>query len=89
MPKGDRTRYLPGLASGFFTAFNRYKKSIALDIKTPGVREIADHPFCFPSSAFRDLLADAEADGRPFPLRDIKRKPRSKLCGRRCIASMV
>jgi crotonobetainyl-CoA:carnitine CoA-transferase CaiB-like acyl-CoA transferase len=32
--KGDRTRYLPGLAAGFFTAFNRNKKSVALDLKS-------------------------------------------------------
>ena len=32
LPRGDHTRYLPGLAAGFFTAFNRNKKSIALDI---------------------------------------------------------
>lgn len=41
-PKGDRTRYLPGLASGFFTAFNRSKKSIALDMKTPEGRAVVD-----------------------------------------------
>src|SRR5215470_7930298 len=33
LPRGDRTRYLPGLAAGFFTAFNRNKKSIALDTR--------------------------------------------------------
>jgi len=41
-PKGDRTRYLPGLASGFFTAFNRNKKSIALDMKSPDGRAVVD-----------------------------------------------
>ena len=35
LPRGDRTRYLPGLAAGFFTAFNRNKKSIAVDMKSP------------------------------------------------------
>ncbi|MDQ4059679.1 MAG: CoA transferase, partial [Pseudomonadota bacterium] len=34
LPRGDRTRYLPGLAAGFFTAFNRNKKSLALDMKS-------------------------------------------------------
>lgn len=34
LPRGDRTRYLPGLAAGFFTAFNRNKKSLALDLKS-------------------------------------------------------
>ncbi len=32
--RGDRTRHLPGIASGFFTAFNRNKKSVALDLKS-------------------------------------------------------
>jgi crotonobetainyl-CoA:carnitine CoA-transferase CaiB-like acyl-CoA transferase len=35
LPRGDRTRYLPGLAAGFFTAFNRNKKSVAVDMKSP------------------------------------------------------
>lgn len=34
LPRGDRTRYLPGLAAGFFAAFNRNKKSIAVDMKS-------------------------------------------------------
>jgi crotonobetainyl-CoA:carnitine CoA-transferase CaiB-like acyl-CoA transferase len=33
-PKGDPTRYLGGFAAGFFAAFNRNKKSLALDLKT-------------------------------------------------------
>ncbi len=35
MPRGDRTRHLSGLAAGFFAAFNRNKKSIAVDMKSP------------------------------------------------------
>ncbi len=31
---GDRTRHLPGLGSGFFTAYNRGKKSIAIDTRS-------------------------------------------------------
>lgn len=34
LPRGDRTRYLPGLAAGFFAAFNRNKKSVAVDMKS-------------------------------------------------------
>ncbi|MFZ5692332.1 MAG: CaiB/BaiF CoA transferase family protein, partial [Pseudomonadota bacterium] len=41
LPRGDRTRYLPGLAAGFFTAFNRGKKSIMLNMKSPHGIEIA------------------------------------------------
>lgn len=35
MPRGDRTRHLSGLAAGFFAAFNRNKKSIAVEMKSP------------------------------------------------------
>jgi len=34
-PKGDRTRFLKGVASGFFNTFARNKRSLALDIATP------------------------------------------------------
>jgi crotonobetainyl-CoA:carnitine CoA-transferase CaiB-like acyl-CoA transferase len=38
LPRGDRTRYLPGLAAGFFAAFNRNKKSVAVNMKSqPGL----------------------------------------------------
>ena len=40
LPRGDRTRYLPGLAAGFFTAFNRNKKSVAVDMKTEAGMEV-------------------------------------------------
>jgi crotonobetainyl-CoA:carnitine CoA-transferase CaiB-like acyl-CoA transferase len=32
-PQGDHTRGLPGFAAGFFAAFNRNKRSLALDLK--------------------------------------------------------
>jgi crotonobetainyl-CoA:carnitine CoA-transferase CaiB-like acyl-CoA transferase len=35
-PGGDRTRKLPGLGIGFFRSFNRNKKSVTLDIRSPG-----------------------------------------------------
>jgi crotonobetainyl-CoA:carnitine CoA-transferase CaiB-like acyl-CoA transferase len=35
-PGGDKTRSLPGLGIGFFRSFNRNKKSVVLDITTPG-----------------------------------------------------
>jgi crotonobetainyl-CoA:carnitine CoA-transferase CaiB-like acyl-CoA transferase len=33
--EGDNTRRLPGSGAGFFQAFNRNKRSLALDVKTP------------------------------------------------------
>lgn len=35
LPRGDRSRYLTGIASGFFTAFSRNKKSVAVDMRSP------------------------------------------------------
>jgi crotonobetainyl-CoA:carnitine CoA-transferase CaiB-like acyl-CoA transferase len=40
-PGGDKTRRLAGFASGFFTSFNRNRRSIALDLKSPKGLEIA------------------------------------------------
>ncbi len=34
-PGGDKTRSLPGLGIGFFRSFNRNKKSVVLDIRSP------------------------------------------------------
>jgi len=39
-PKGDHTRQLPGFASGFFSYFNRNKKSLMLDLKSDRGKEI-------------------------------------------------
>ena len=38
-PAGDSTRNLLGSGAGFFPLFNRNKKSLALDLKTPAGRE--------------------------------------------------
>jgi len=35
VPRGDHTRGLGGFAAGFFAAFNRNKRSLALDLKRP------------------------------------------------------
>ena len=40
-PGGDKTRRIPGFAAGFFGAFNRNKRSIALDLKTARGRDLA------------------------------------------------
>jgi formyl-CoA transferase len=37
-PGGDKTRYLPGLGIGFFRTFNRNKKSVVVDIRSPDGR---------------------------------------------------
>jgi len=40
-PGGDKTRRMPGFAAGFFGAFNRNKRGIALDLKSEGGRQVA------------------------------------------------
>ena len=40
-PKGDNTRRLLGSGAGFYPLFNRNKKSLVLDLKTPQGREAA------------------------------------------------
>ena len=40
-PGGDKTRRLAGFAAGFFTCFNRNKRSLALDLKSEKGMEIA------------------------------------------------
>ncbi|MCU0691636.1 MAG: CoA transferase [Polyangiaceae bacterium] len=39
-PEGDSTRRLKGFGTGYFTYFNRNKKSLAVDIKSPPGREL-------------------------------------------------
>jgi crotonobetainyl-CoA:carnitine CoA-transferase CaiB-like acyl-CoA transferase len=39
-PRGDHTRHLGGFAAGFFAAFNRNKRSLAVDLKQPEGRAI-------------------------------------------------
>ncbi|AEG93266.1 CaiB/BaiF CoA transferase family protein [Ramlibacter tataouinensis] len=39
--EGDRTRHLLGAGAGFFPMFNRNKKSIALDLRSPEGAEVA------------------------------------------------
>jgi len=38
--KGDDTRWLQGFGAGFFTCFNRNKKSLAIDLKAASGREL-------------------------------------------------
>ena len=41
-PEGDKTRDLTGMGRGFFPTFNRGKKSITLDLKSPSGRAALD-----------------------------------------------
>lgn len=41
-PGGDKTRRLPGFAAGFFGAFNRNKRSLAIDVKSDPGRRAAE-----------------------------------------------
>ena len=41
-PEGDSTRRLPGFAGGFFPFFNRNKRSLAVDLKSPRGRELVE-----------------------------------------------
>ena len=54
---GDRTRHLLGAGAGFFPMFNRNKKSIALDLRSPDGL-----------AAARKLAASAEFVERPDAL---------------------
>ena len=40
---GDPTRRLPGFAAGFFAAYNRNKRSLAIDLKRPEGRAVVHH----------------------------------------------
>ena len=57
-PGGDRTRRMPGFAAGFFGAFNRNKRSLALDLKQAAGQGIA-HRLC----AGADVLIENYAPG--------------------------
>ena len=41
-PAGDHTRKLYGFASGFFTTFNRNKRSVAIDMKSPEGKAVVE-----------------------------------------------
>ncbi len=41
-PEGDHTRRLKGFGTGYFTFYNRNKKSMAVDLKTEAGKEIVD-----------------------------------------------
>lgn len=41
-PGGDKTRKLSGFGAGFYTAFNRNKRGVAIDVKSERGREVAE-----------------------------------------------
>ena len=60
---GDKTRHLKGSGAGYFPMYNRNKKSICVDLKNPGGRELAAR-----------LIHDADVlieNFRPDALRDM------------------
>jgi crotonobetainyl-CoA:carnitine CoA-transferase CaiB-like acyl-CoA transferase len=44
VPDGDNTRRLVGSGAGFFVNFNRNKKSLAIDLKSPRGRAASSPP---------------------------------------------
>ena len=52
-PEGDKTRQLPGSGSGYFGAFNRNKRSVAVDLKST-----AGHKFAMKLVSGSDVLIE-------------------------------
>src|SRR6185503_10387441 len=57
-PGGDATRRLAGFAAGFFGYFNRNKRSLAIDLKSPAGRDIVHR-----LAAEADVLIENYAPG--------------------------
>src|SRR6185503_17681680 len=57
-PGGDATRRLAGFAAGFFGYFNRNKRSLAIDLKSPAGRDIVHR-----LAAEADVLSENYAPG--------------------------
>jgi crotonobetainyl-CoA:carnitine CoA-transferase CaiB-like acyl-CoA transferase len=57
-PGGDATRRLAGFAAGFFGYFNRNKRSLAIDLKSPAGRDIVHR-----LAAHADVLIENYAPG--------------------------
>lgn len=72
---GDKTRRLTGAGAGFFLTFNRNKRSLAVDIKSPEGREIVDTLIAtadvvtenFRPGAMRDLGLDYTSLSKQHP----------------------
>ena len=57
-PQGESTRRLTGFAAGFFGFFNRNKRSVAIDLKTPRGRALLHR-----LAARADILIENYAPG--------------------------
>ena len=62
---GDRTRRLLGAGAGFFPMFNRNKKSIALDLRSPRARR--SRASCARTRRRRGRELQARHDGQVRP----------------------
>jgi len=60
-PKGDKTRYLTGMGTGFFPVFNRGKRSVVLDLKSPAGRD-AMHRLLETADVFVENFRDSALD---------------------------
>jgi len=60
-PDGDKTRRLHGFAAGFFSSFNRNKRSVAIDLKTPEGLAVA-HKLIAGSDALTENYAPGTMD---------------------------
>ena len=80
-PNGDNTRRLAGSGSGFFPAFNRNKRSIALDLKSPEGMAIA-HKLLASADVmtenFRPGAMDKLGSATKAPPRSIRRSSTSR-----------
>ncbi|MEG4641565.1 crotonobetainyl-CoA:carnitine CoA-transferase CaiB-like acyl-CoA transferase [Paracoccus pantotrophus] len=74
-PGGDKTRQLTGMGSAFFPLFNRRKKSVVLDSRTPAGRKALDRLLAsadvfidnFKDSTLQGMGLDAETLHDRFP----------------------
>ncbi len=79
-PLGDRTRRLRGFASGFFSYFNRNKKSLCIDLKTPEGMEIA-HKLIAKADVLVENFAPGAMDRVGLGWEELQRlNPRLILC---------